>query len=285
MKTYDVDPGKLTQVFDTTTSTYKFYWLLALMDQIKLGKAYHTISFTEMVASMVGKAWNPITSGLFTFGKCDALIQRVRLLIFKSELRVYDVEERVRKYIAENADEPAVMDLVDKMTKYVPYRFLYPWIGSGSNSDSAACSRDFATYRCPYEISKKSIRINPAWVEYLTDHRVMIEAFAKMQLQLFLLDRKNNILFADNDFVATTADGSSTSIAIQAGMVAESTPSYSVAKCDELEKKLKQMEKELIQARQTIYKMASAIGPMTLNNYGTLAGSVDKIQSIIVPQN
>lgn len=267
MKTYDVDPEKLAQVFDNTTSTYKFYWLLSLLEQIKEGKAYQTISFTEMVATMISKAWNPITSGQFTFGKCDSLIQRTRLLIFGSELKVYDVEDRVRKYIIENPNLPLIKDIVDKMTKYVPYRFLYPWIGTMSNSESSAASRDFETYRCPYCIEKKTIRLNPVWIQYLTDNLPFIESYAKMGLQYYLLSYNDNIMLADNDVVATTSDGYSISTASQMGLACEGSTSY--AKSEDVQSELRKTRRELNEMRNNFRKILALVQPSSIiNNFG-----------------
>lgn len=257
MKHYDVDPEKLTRVFDNTTSTYKFYWCLALLQQVKEGKAYSTITFTEMVAAMVAKSWNSVTSGTFNFGDFDKLIHRTNKLIKWSELNAKDVEERVERYIVEHADSPLIKDLVDKMTKYVPYRFLYPWIGTMSNAKSAAASQDFNTYRCPYSIRKNTININPAWVEYLQDHLTILEAFTKYNLQFYLINHNNKILLADNE--AITADGASSSMASQMGMACDTPPAYGkdhTISC--LQATIKEKEKQL-KLYSNMFKQISSI--------------------------
>lgn len=262
MKTYDVDPEKLAKVFDNTTATYKYYWFLALLEQIREGKAYSTITFAEMVAAMIGKAYMPITSGQFSFGKCDALIRRTMSLIYTTELKANDVEEHVRAYIIEHSKDENIKELIAKMTVYVPYRFLYPWVGTKTNGETSVASQDFETYRCPYSITKKNIRLNPAWIEYFTDHLTFFESFVCNQLQRFLLSYNSNIFYADTE--AMTAGGYSTSFASQMGFAAEPVVSYdNNHQLAEIEKKYKQTLKELNQTKNALYKVMSIVNPVS----------------------
>lgn len=267
MKTYDVDPDKLAQVFDNTTATYKYYWFLALLEQIREGKAYQIITFAEMVAAMISKAYAPITSGQFTFGKCDALIKRTMSIIYNSELKACDVEERVRTYIIEHSHEPLIKDIIDKMTKYVPYRFLYPWIGTMTNGETATASQDFETNKCPYAIVKKAIRLNPAWVQYFSDHLTFFEDFGLLELQRFLMAYNENIFMADNETIA--AGGYSTSYSSQMGFAAESVPEYGKKpQYAELEKKYKQTLRELNEMKNNLRKVLSIVHPSNIFNFG-----------------
>lgn len=222
MKHYDVDPRKLSEVFDNVSSTYKFYWMLSLLDIVSEGRAHQKVTFAEMVARMISKAWTPLTRGLFSFGKCDKLSARIHQLIFSTELHNCDTEERVRNYIIAHASDPVVAKICDQMTKYVPYRFLYPWLGyNPSNGPIELESQDFDTYRCPYCIEGKSIRINPAWVEYLTDHYEFFSVFAKYLLTYYLMGYNDNIVLPEEICASVTADGSSTSFNHQMGLASE----------------------------------------------------------------
>ena len=57
----------LNRVFDDTTATYKFYWLLGLLEYIAKGKS--RISIKEMIVSMVANAWYPVAFFRLSFGK------------------------------------------------------------------------------------------------------------------------------------------------------------------------------------------------------------------------
>lgn len=270
MKHYDVDPDKLAQVFYNTTSTYKFYWMLALLHQIKEGKAYKCISFTEVVASMIAKAWGPVTCNQFTFGKCDALIKRIWHIIINSELKNNDVEDRVEKYIIAHAEDKEIKEIVEKMTKYVPYRFLYPWIGNISNGQTAIQSQNFEANRCPYCIIGKNIRFNPAWVDYLVDHIVFLEAFAKLFLNYFLYQYNHNLIFADNDIAMQTADGQSSTLMSSIGLASESPTPYNQSdEVKALRNELKKKQQEYNKIKGYLDKVLSIFEPMhIINNYG-----------------
>jgi len=211
MNTYYNFPEKLSEVFETKTTTYKFYWMLALLDAVKSDEGQRQITFTEMVARMVSKAWVPVTSGLFSFGESDALMSRIHTLIFASELNLKDVEERVCIYLLKHASDPLVKDLVAKMTVYVPYRFLYPWVGNQSAPLTREASQNYDQYACPYAIMDKAIVVHPQWAEYFRRHSTILRDFTKYNLILYLAKHNNNILLPEEEALNTTADGMSVS--------------------------------------------------------------------------
>ncbi len=59
----------LNRVFDDTTATYKFYWLLGLLEYTVKGK--NCISIKEMIVSMVANAWYPVAFFRLSFGKSE----------------------------------------------------------------------------------------------------------------------------------------------------------------------------------------------------------------------
>lgn len=174
MRHYDVDVEKISEVFDTKVSSYKYYWMLALLDFVGQDDIPSTISFTDMVAHMVGKAWYPIVTGTFRSSYFDFLSERVHQLIDNTELTFDDLDSKVRQYILTNKEDKTVRGIVNKLTECVPYRFLYPWIGANTNRQAAVKSQNFEKYKCPYAISGKTIVLNPQWIEYLRDHHFIL---------------------------------------------------------------------------------------------------------------
>lgn len=275
MKHYDVDPDKLSEVFKNTTSTYKYYWMLSLLDVVRYGHARKRISYTEMVARMISKAWLPITSGMFAFSKCDKLSARVHTLIFSTELKNCDTEDRVRQYLINHADDLAVKDIVDKLTHYVPYHFLYPWLGTiESKKKLSAESEKQAANRCPYSINytDKSILINPVWIEYLTDHVDILEAFAKYHLTYYLMKYNDNIVLPDEEAMSVTADGASTSINRKMGFATEPLPQLSTAEEAEMLKKENRSLKHINKVLMELSKVKSVS-----NKYKFEAGTKNTI--------
>lgn len=96
------DVKKLSQIFDNTSTTYKFYWMLGLLDAVSIGKAHQPITFNEMVARMLGKAWQPLLQGRLSFGKCDNLLHHITHIIMLSPLNMDSLEDKVICYMMSN---------------------------------------------------------------------------------------------------------------------------------------------------------------------------------------
>ena len=184
---------KLSQVFDNTSATYKFYWMLGLLDVVNNGNVHQPITFTEMVARMLGKAWQPLLQGRFSFGKCDNLLHNIKHIIMLSPLNLYSFEDKVICYMMSNSRNAIVKDVVKNLTHNVPYRFLYPWIGTCYNSTAELLSRE-SKRRCLYSIERDTIKINPIWINYLIIHRNILEGFARHRLNCFLARRNPNFV-------------------------------------------------------------------------------------------
>lgn len=200
------DVRKLSQVFDNTSATYKFFWLLGLLDVVNCGRAHQPITFNEMVARMLGKAWNALTISHFSFGKCDALLENIFLLVRKTPLNYVSLEERVVCYMLKNPNDSLVKDIVKRLTHNVPYRFLYPWIGFCSNPQAVVLSNE-EERRCIYSIEKDRIKINPIWIRYLQAHSHILEGFAIHNLNCFLAKRNPNFILPIENNISKTADG------------------------------------------------------------------------------
>ena len=62
----------LNRVFDNTTATYKFYWLLSILELfVKYGKT--RMNMWEISTYMVANAWYPVNYFRLSFGKSDSL--------------------------------------------------------------------------------------------------------------------------------------------------------------------------------------------------------------------
>lgn len=187
------DVKKLSKVFDNTTATYKFYWMLGILDVVNDCGAHQPITFTEMVARMLGKAWQPLLQGNFSFGKFDKLLYNINRIIMFSPLNLYSFEDRILCYMMSNPHNTIVSDIVKKLTHNVPYRFLYPWIGTCYNSMAETLSRE-SERRCIYSIEGDRIRINPIWIDYLIVHRNILKGFTIHKLNCFLARRNPNFM-------------------------------------------------------------------------------------------
>ena len=71
----------MNRVFDDTTATYKFYWMLSLLDMhVKEQKA--EMPALDVASRMVAYAWYPIEYFRLSFGKGDRMSQIIPRVAF-----------------------------------------------------------------------------------------------------------------------------------------------------------------------------------------------------------
>ena len=118
---------------------------------------------------------------------------------------MYSLEDRVVYYMMYNSKNEIVNEVVNNLTRNVPYRFLYPWIGTCSNSTAETLSRE-PKRRCIYSIEGDNIKINPIWINYLSLHRNILEGFAIHRLNCFLAKRNPSFVLPLESFFLHTAE-------------------------------------------------------------------------------
>lgn len=187
-----VDAGRLSQIYNNTTATYKFYWFVSIINLICTNSNRRVFSFDEIIAGMIAEAWYPIHYFRLSFGKLDSLenntleIQRILGIPIDAN------KDYIRQQILNNIDNPSIRRLVHVFTLNVPYRFLSPWIPKSSDAEVVSQSQVF-TNNCPYAIFDKTILINNLWVDYLISYAAILKDFSFWNLAIFLQKRNPNV--------------------------------------------------------------------------------------------
>ena len=113
----------MNRVFDTTTATYKFYWLLALLDMY-VKEQKDEMRALDVAARMVAYAWYPTQYFRLSFGKGDSMskiIPDVALLTgITVDDRLEDKSEAISNAISEDRE---VKKKVKILLNNVPFRF------------------------------------------------------------------------------------------------------------------------------------------------------------------
>lgn len=185
------DCHTLAHVYDNTTATYKYYWLISILDIIvKEGKT--CISFWEIIAGMISESWYPIHFFRISFGKSDSIFQQSMAL--KDILKISNDTDKasIKQLILSNLNEREIKKCVNIFTLNVPYRFLHPWIATSDNREMEMRSQSYEN-DCLYSISGKTITINPKWVNYLKDNYQILRDFSFWNLNVFLQRRNPNV--------------------------------------------------------------------------------------------
>lgn len=113
----------LSQVFNNTTATYKFYWFLSILQMHNEEEAFR-MSVWNLAIRMVANAWFPIHYFHLSFGLMDSLQKIVTELQWETALPMDARKEDVIACLTASLDKPAIKNLLKTLTLNVPYRFL-----------------------------------------------------------------------------------------------------------------------------------------------------------------
>jgi len=181
----------LSRIFNNTTATYKFYWFVAFLD-IVVKERKKIISFWEIIAGMIAESWYPIHYFNLSFGKSDSIYTQSIALQQYLNIPIDAEKNKIKHIILENIDDAEVKRLLKIFTLNVPYRFLSPWIKYTTDNNVVLQSQKLEN-ECIYILKGETIEINYKWLEYLTEHYVILRDFAFWNLTEFLQNRNPNV--------------------------------------------------------------------------------------------
>ena len=195
-QTEGLSTNAMNRVFDTTTATYKFYWLLALLDMY-VKEQKDEIRALDVAARMVAYAWYPTQYFRLSFGKGDSMSKIIpdgaRLTGITVEDRLDDKSEAISNAISEDRE---VKKRVKILLNNVPFRFQKTWIDTTDDSEMQRRSQSFEN-DCLYSLTGNgeglTVTINPRWSNYLTTNYEVLRDFALWNLTLFLQSKNPNV--------------------------------------------------------------------------------------------
>ncbi len=128
----DLDVGAFAQCLNNTTNSYKYLFLLALLDRIghvqfqTQATSPIVIPLIDMAVDMAVLAWYPSRYFRLSFGRQDPLPQLLLALgdNISTRRRGLDVLTHVRREIPKYLD---VDDLAKTLLRYVPFLLLRPF--------------------------------------------------------------------------------------------------------------------------------------------------------------
>lgn len=193
----------LSASFNNVTNSYKFYWLLALLEHIQETRT-SIVPIEQLLARMVASVWYPANYFQLSFGKQDRLSDIAWRIQMETGLPVdagkQEVYAAVLAYITSSS--PLAQE-VNSLGAYVPFRFLRPffsaqlrgevdWKVNGLIQELAEQTFAHPDKPCLYRFSSNldSIEIHPLWFEYLQTHLAIVTGFCLWQLLNYL--QKNN---------------------------------------------------------------------------------------------
>jgi hypothetical protein len=194
----------LAASFEQVTNSYKFYWFLAILDQVREAQVRFMLR-DALLARMVASVWYPTNYFRLSFGKQDRLGNVVTRLGEHAGLPIDSPSTRViQTALAHLAQQDHVGREILSLANFVPYRFLRPFFAQTLRGASdwevnrrIVTLAETAFHRpqtpCLYrfvDTSEPGIEIHPDWFEYLRQHLMILTGFCLWHLVNYL--QKNN---------------------------------------------------------------------------------------------
>lgn len=192
----NLDISKLAAVFNNTSATYKFYWLLAIVESAELGKT--TIAKQELFARMVTNAWYTVHYFRVLFGKQDLIQDTARQIMVWENLAREISKDKLLDVLMTTENKKTINSLWH-FNKNVPHWFLSPWIKRHNREiDSLFRKRIYLeshslVNNCPYSLEEQAITLNQDWKDYITINAGILKGFIYWNLAAFLQVRNPNI--------------------------------------------------------------------------------------------
>ena len=116
-KDKNLDTRLLTQIYNNTVATYKYYWFVSILD-IVVKEQRRQISFWEVIVGMVAEAWYPIHYFRLSFGKSDSLYNQIielqKELNIPIDAKKDEIKKQIQKKITEKQRECRAVIKIDK---------------------------------------------------------------------------------------------------------------------------------------------------------------------------
>lgn len=180
---------KLASVFGSTSATYKFYWLIALIELVEEDNIQ--IRKRKIFARMISNSWYTINYFHISFGKQDKLQIAVERILKEENLTIDEKKNKLNLRL-ENSTNLETIHQLFHFDKNVPHWFLSPWFPKKNKSEIYQLSQSFYNDSL-YALHKDSIEINPIWIPYFKANAKILKDYCYWNLSLFLQTRNPNV--------------------------------------------------------------------------------------------
>ena len=179
----------LAACFNNTSATYKYYWLLSILQAVEEGNL--KVAKRDLFSRMISNAWFTVNYFHVSFGKQD-LIQHAIEAINEIEKIPIDEKRHLVFHKLSTSSNTKTEKQLWHFNRNVPHWFLSPWFQKMNRIEIYKASQTF-TEKCLYALYDDSIAIYPEWKNYLTDNAKVLKDFCYWNLALFLQAKNPNV--------------------------------------------------------------------------------------------
>lgn len=203
--------NKLAACFNNTSATYKYYWLLSILQEVELGNV--TILKRNLFARMISNAWFTVNYFHISFGKQDLIQDAIKVIKQVEKIPINENLNSVFKKLT-TTNNKATQRLLWHFNQNVPHWFLSPWFPSMDKKAIYSASNSFKEI-CLYALHEDRIDINPHWQNYLISNTRILKDFCYWNLSLFLQAKNPNVPDIPNKLIKSAVRNNLTRQRIQ----------------------------------------------------------------------
>jgi hypothetical protein len=186
----------LAACFNKTSASYKFYWLLSILQAVENGTL--KITKRELFSRMISNSWFTVNYFNVSFGKQDLIQDAIRSINNFESITIDEKRETVFEKL-NTTENSNTVKILWHFNKNVPHWFLSPWFQKTENETDLL--REKRIYdesqrfesKCLYALHQDYIEINPDWVNYLISNARVLKDFCFWNLALFLQSKNPNV--------------------------------------------------------------------------------------------
>ena len=216
-----LDTVTFSKTLSATYASYKYLWLLALLETLKEREydVKESIKFDDIFVVMLKLAVDPVRKFKLVFGERDQMKQLISDLDNNSQ-QIGIWTQISPDAIKENSAFPTVRK---ELGKYPPSRWIHPFVeeetkgagGKGRNQKAitnaiikAAYARSQSKNPLPYYINSNDtvgeIIVHEKWAEYFSGNAEVIKGWCLWHFAKFLQVRNSNVPAIINKITADT---------------------------------------------------------------------------------
>jgi len=195
----------LSQSFNDTTNSYKFYWFLAILDELTETNS-SILNLDNLSIRMLSDIWYPLDYFKLSFGKQDSFKNISNFVSGKIKIDNSPKSENLFTQINKNLNDNDLLNLrlqVKNLIKYVPYRFIRPFFANELKGEKDSnvnrriidfANREFENLKPFYCFTDNYIKIHSEWKNYFEKHRFILKGFIYWHLLKFLQKNNPNVI-------------------------------------------------------------------------------------------
>ena len=184
---------KLAACFNSKATTYKFYWLLSIVDALeaRIKSESTMIPKKELFARMISNAWYTVNYFHVSFGVQDKLQSAIESIKNTEGLTIDANKNDIIKKLL-NTENSATKQQLFQFNNNVPHWFLSPWF-PGEVKSSIYKKSNQSPFYSPYALHTDFIDVDILWANYFLLNAAFIRDFCYWNLSLFLQAKNPNV--------------------------------------------------------------------------------------------